>query len=51
MFNTVCDSDLIPQLCQNGCLSILFSVGETEKSKVGGNDSHAVLRQKFPDEK
>jgi hypothetical protein len=37
-----------PQLCKNGGLSVLCSVRETEKSKVGGEDSYVVFGQKFP---
>jgi hypothetical protein len=38
------------QLCQNGGLSVSPSIGETEKSRVGGDDSHVVFSQKLPDE-
>jgi hypothetical protein len=37
-------------LCQNGGLSVLSSVKETEKSRVGGGDIHVVFGQKFPGE-
>jgi hypothetical protein len=37
--------------CQNGVLSVLSSIGETEKSRVGGDDSHVVFGHKFPGEK
>jgi hypothetical protein len=37
-----------PQLCQNGGLSVLSSVGESE-SAVGG--SNIVFGKKFPGEK
>jgi hypothetical protein len=40
-----------PQLCQNGGLSVLSSISETEKSRVGAGNSHAVFGQKFPGEK
>jgi hypothetical protein len=35
-------------LCQNGCLSVLSPFGETEKSRVGGNDSRVVYSKKIP---
>jgi hypothetical protein len=38
-------------LCKNCNLSVLFSIGETEKSRVGGDDSLDVFGQKFPGEK
>jgi hypothetical protein len=34
-------------LCQYGGLSFLSLIGETEKSKVGGDDSHIVFGQKL----
>jgi hypothetical protein len=38
-------------LCQNGGHSILSSIGEIKKSRVGGDDSHVVFGQKLPGEK
>jgi hypothetical protein len=32
-----------PKVCQNGGLSVLSSVGQIEKSTVGGGDSHVVF--------
>jgi hypothetical protein len=37
-------------LCQNGGLTVLSSIGETEESKVGGDNSYIVLGQTFPGE-
>jgi hypothetical protein len=37
-----------PQLCQNGSILGLSSIGETEKGRVGGEDSHVPFWQKFP---
>jgi hypothetical protein len=36
-----------PQLCQNVGLSVLSSIGETEKSRRGGGDSYVVFGQEF----
>jgi hypothetical protein len=36
---------------QNGGLSVLSSVVQTEKSRVGGDDSHVAFSQKFSGEK
>jgi hypothetical protein len=33
-------------LCQNGGLSVLSSIGGTEKNMVGGDDSHSVFGKK-----
>jgi hypothetical protein len=42
---------LIPQLRQNGGFSVLSSIGETERSRVGGDNSHVGFGQKFSGEK
>jgi hypothetical protein len=34
-----------------GGFSVLPSIGVTEESKLGGDDSHIVFGQKFPSEK
>jgi hypothetical protein len=31
--------------------SVLFSIGETGKGRIGGDDSHVALGQKYPGEK
>jgi hypothetical protein len=44
---------ILPQpshLWQNGSLWVLSIVGETKKSRVGEDESHAVFGQKFPSE-
>jgi hypothetical protein len=38
-------------LCKNDGLSVLSSIGDREKSRVGGNDSHVVFGKKIPDER
>jgi hypothetical protein len=38
-------------LCQNGGLSVLSSIWETGKSRVGGGQQSCWFCQKFPDEK
>jgi hypothetical protein len=40
-----------PQMCQNGGLSVLSLIGETEKSRMGGNGSHFLFGQRFRGEK
>jgi hypothetical protein len=41
-----------PQLCQNGGLSVLFSIKETDKSRMGfGTTVMLFLVKKFPAEK
>jgi hypothetical protein len=37
-----------PKLCQNGGISLLSSIRETKKSRVGGNGSHVVSWSKIP---
>jgi hypothetical protein len=37
-----------PPLCQNGGLSVVSSITETEKSRVDEDESHVVFGQKFP---
>jgi hypothetical protein len=50
VFSTACDLPRSPQLCQNGGLSVLSSIGKTEKSEVGWG-RHVVYGKKFSDEK
>jgi hypothetical protein len=49
-----------PQMCQNGSLSVLSSIRETQRKVAGcqvrgvglvGDDSHVVSCKKFPDKK
>jgi hypothetical protein len=40
-----------PQLYQNGGFSVLSSIGDSEESRVGEDESHVVFGQMFPGEK
>jgi hypothetical protein len=51
VFSTTCNSASIAQLCHSGNLSVLSSIGETEKSRVSGDDCHVVFGKKFSGEK
>jgi hypothetical protein len=51
LFSTACGSASITSVCQNGGLSVLSSIVETENSRVGGGGSHVGFGQTFPGEK
>jgi hypothetical protein len=46
VFITACDSALITSI-----VSVLSSIGETQKSSVAGDESHVFFGKKFPGEK
>jgi hypothetical protein len=51
VFNTAAVLPGLPQLCQNGGLSVLSSIGETEKFDGWERTAMLLFVKKFPVEK
>jgi hypothetical protein len=52
VFSTTYDSaSITSNFVKKSGLSVLSSIREIEKSRVGGDSSHVVFHQKFPGEK